>query len=138
MIGCVTQEGIDASNAAALKAAGPPPGHTVHADLQGPLSPARLAVMRQTGQGAPPGSAYREGAAATAGVQVIDASGAADYERTLARLGPRRPSGDPAVIAGQPGHTAPTGAGARFGVSPPRDMGGFPSAVSLSTVGRRP
>lgn len=112
MIGCVTAEGQALSNAAAVKAAAPP-GRGLHADFQGNLPPAHLASLRQTGHGAAPGSTYHEGAAAIADVQVIDASAAAG-ERNLAQFGLRRPSGDPAVFAGQPEHTAPTGVGAEF------------------------
>jgi hypothetical protein len=131
VIGLVTQQAIDTQNATAVKAAAPP-GRTMHADFQGELSPAHLARLRQSGSGAPPGSAYHEGAAGVADVQAIDAS-AASGERNLAQFGPRRPSGIPAQ---ETPHVAPGTVGAQFGVSPPRDMSGLPSVVSLSSVGR--
>lgn len=118
----VTQEAIDQRNAAAAKAAAPP----VRV----------LASLRQTGEGAALGSSYREHACATAVVQEVTDAAGPSGERNLAQFGARRPSGNPAVIAGQQEHTAPTGVGAQFRVSPPRDMSGLSGVAALTSVGR--
>ena len=57
---------------------------------------------------------------ARAGVRLIDQAGAAGM---VGPLGPRRPSGDPSVIAGQPAHIAPSTVGAEAHVSPTRPAG---------------
>jgi hypothetical protein len=113
----VTAEGIAASNAAAVKTAGPP--GVPHADFQGSLSPEHLAVMQQRGQGTAANAAADAGVNGPSQVQplqMLDFASGADTGY-LARLGPRRPSGMP----GQPvSHVAPTGVGAQFRQNTPR------------------
>lgn len=126
MIGCITAEGIAESNKTAVSA------DVRHADEQGPLTPAHLATLRQTAEGAPPGSSYRDHMTATADVQHLDFATAADRHHALGQLGPREPSGDPSALG--PERVAPTGVGATFRHSPPREVAG----VALYGVGRHP
>jgi hypothetical protein len=68
---------------------------------------------------------------ARAGVRLIDQAAAAGM---VGQLGPRRPSGDPSVIAGQAEHTAPSTVGAEFRTSPQRP-GGPPARTYTHTPG---
>ena len=116
MIGCVTAEGI-----AANKGSGPLAAMSSHADYQGPLAPVHGATLRSDTGGAPLGSTRHDAGGVTAVVQRLDFRDAADAGRALERLGPCRPSGDPAALG--PERVAPTGVGAAFRRSTPRADG---------------
>jgi hypothetical protein len=115
---CVTAEGIAASNAAALKTAGPPGAR--HWDQQGSLDPVSLPQLRQEGtaSGSRIPRPLDESIASAPVVERLDFASASG-ERNLAQTGPGRPSGDPASREGF--HTAPTGADSLgFRVNAPR------------------
>ena len=116
MIGCVTQQAIDAqAAAAALKTAGPP--GTEHHDQQGSLTPVSLRQLHQQGSGSRIPTPLDESIAADVTVQQLDFAGASGG-RNLDQMGPRRPSGDPGQRA--EAHTAPTGYGATFRQNAPQ------------------
>lgn len=144
----ITQEAIDQRNAAAVKAAAPrgqvsqapvgyrpatgeQPGAAGHGAT---IDPAR-AHLEQRGTGRPESGALDASVAGSADVQRVRFAGESNA-RFLDRLGPRMPSGNPAVIAGQAEHTAPTGAGAQFRVNGRRE-GYVPAAVPAEAMRAR-